>query len=80
MTPTLKDDRLPNITAISEYLCGQATPSTIRRIRHLIAAHGFPHKKVGGKIESRKSWIDAYYAEPDKPSSESAAYIANGAG
>jgi hypothetical protein len=67
--PTLSDDRLPNLAAISEYLCGQATPSTIRRLRHLIAVHGFPVKRVGAKIESRRSWIDRYYAEPDKPAS-----------
>jgi hypothetical protein len=59
---TLKDDRLPSVTAIAEYI-----GTNERRVRHLIAVHGFPHKKVGGKIESRRSWIDHYYAEPDRP-------------
>jgi hypothetical protein len=57
----LADDLLPTITAISEY-----TGEPVRRLRHIIAVHGFPAKKVGGKIQSRKSWIDKYYAEPDK--------------
>ncbi|MGH6897294.1 MAG: hypothetical protein ACREJ5_12235 [Geminicoccaceae bacterium] len=58
--PDLKDDLLPTIDAISTY-----TGEPVRRLRHVISRHGFPAKKVGGKIQSRKSWIDAYYAEPD---------------
>ena len=60
----LKDDLLPSLPAISEY-----TGQSVRRLRHLIAVHDFPHKKVGGKIESRKSWIDQYYGKPDHPAS-----------
>jgi hypothetical protein len=58
----LADDLLPDLNAVSEY-----TGQPVRRLRHLIDKHGFPAKRVGAKIESRKSWIDAYYAEPDKP-------------
>ena len=58
----LKNDRLPSVEAIAEY-----TGDSPRRVRHLIDHWNFPHKKIGGKIESRKSWIDKYYAEPDQP-------------
>jgi hypothetical protein len=64
---SLREDLLPNLNAIAEHVYGEATPSTVRRLRHLIAMHGFPHKKVGGKIESRRSWIDQFYASPDRP-------------
>jgi hypothetical protein len=67
--PELKNDILPSVQAIAEHVYGKATPKTIRRLRHLIAAHGLPVKKVGGKIESRRSWIDQYYATPDQPAS-----------
>jgi hypothetical protein len=60
----LAEDRLRNVTAIAEYI-----GTNERRIRHLITAHDFPHKKVGAKIESRKSWIDSYYSQPDAPAS-----------
>ena len=62
----LNEDLLPDLRAIANYVYGEATPSTVRRLRHLIATAGFPAKKVGGKIESRKSWVDGYYAEPDR--------------
>ena len=29
-----------------------------------------PAKRVLGRVESRRSWIDAVYAEPDQPNSE----------
>jgi hypothetical protein len=64
--PNLKDDLLSSVPAIAEYVYGAATPSTVRRLRHLIDKYGFPVKRVGAKIESRKSWIDRYYAEPDR--------------
>jgi len=63
---TLREDLLPTINAIAEY-----TGEPVRRLRHLIAVHQFPVKKVGGKIQSRRSWIDAYYAEPDRPAPKS---------
>jgi hypothetical protein len=56
----LKDDLLRSLDEISSY-----TGEPVRRLRYLIARYGFPHKKVGNKIQSRRSWIDAYYAEPD---------------
>lgn len=53
---TLAEDRLPSIKAIAQY-----TGDNERRIRHLINAHNFPHIKVGERIESRRSWVNAYY-------------------
>jgi hypothetical protein len=38
-------------------------------VRHLIAVHDLPVKRVGAKIESRKSWIDQYYSTPDNAAS-----------
>jgi hypothetical protein len=57
----LARDLLPSIEAIASY-----TGEAPRRIRHLIATFNFPAKKVGGKIQSRKSWVDQFYAEPDQ--------------
>jgi hypothetical protein len=65
----LREDLLPSLNAIAEYVYGEATPSKVRRLRHLIDKHGFPIKRAGAKIEGRKSWCDAYYAQPDKPAS-----------
>ena len=48
---TLNEDLLPTIDAIAEYICGEANKHTVRRLRHLIAVHQFPAKKVGGKIQ-----------------------------
>jgi hypothetical protein len=60
----LKDDLLPSIAAIAEYITGETSPEAQRRVRHLID-RGLPAKKVGGRIESKRSWIDSFYAEPD---------------
>lgn len=62
MMPTLKDDLLPSLRAISEY-----TGEPERRLRHLIDRHGFPAKRVGAKIQSRRSWINEFYSRPDEP-------------
>jgi len=67
MTQRLADDLLRSLPEISEY-----TGEPVRRLRHLIEKHGFPAKKAGGKIQSRKSWVDQYYATPDRPSSNGA--------
>jgi hypothetical protein len=64
---SLAGDILPTIDTIAEYIYGQATPGTMRRVRHLIAKGELPTKKIGGRRESRKSWIDATYAKPDHP-------------
>jgi hypothetical protein len=64
---TLAADLLPTIEDIAVYVEGEATPPAVRRIRHLIKSHGLPAKKVGGRIQSRRSWLDAFYAEPDHP-------------
>jgi hypothetical protein len=61
----LSADILPSVESIAAYLYGEANKSTVRRIRHLIATAGFPAKKVGGKIEGRRSWCDSYYSTPD---------------
>ena len=60
VTTPLKDDLLPSVAAIAEYL-----GASERRVRHLIN-HGLPAKKTAGRITSRRSWIDAYFAEPDQ--------------
>ncbi len=65
MDTPLADDLLTTIEAIAEYITGEATEASVRRVRHLIRSHRLPSKKVGGLIQSRKSWIDRYYAEPD---------------
>jgi hypothetical protein len=52
---------LPSVAAIAEYI-----GASERRVRHLID-HGLPAKKAAGRITSRKSWIDAFFAEPDPP-------------
>jgi hypothetical protein len=60
-------DLLSGVSAIAEYVYGAATPSTERRVRHLVATGDLPSKKVRGRIESRRSWIDAAYSQPDHP-------------
>jgi hypothetical protein len=65
----LAQDILPSISSICEYVYGEADPSKVRRLRHMIERHGFPIKKVAGRIESRKSWIDAFYSQPDRRAS-----------
>jgi hypothetical protein len=66
----LSDDLLPHINAIAEFVYGEATPTTVRRVRHLIDHHGFPAIKDGGKITSKKSWIEKRYEQPDQPASK----------
>jgi hypothetical protein len=61
----LKDDILPSLSAIAEHIYGDPSPKKVRRLRHLIDNHDFPIKRVGARLEGRRSWIDAYYAEPD---------------
>jgi hypothetical protein len=63
--PSLADDLLPSIAAIAEYIYGEANSSTERRIRHMVARGDIPAKKTRGRIESRRSWVDSAYAEPD---------------
>jgi hypothetical protein len=65
MAEDLKHDRLPDVRAIAAYV-----GTTERRVRHLIEKHNFPIKRVGAKIESRKSWVDEFYARPDQPASK----------
>jgi hypothetical protein len=62
---SLAADILPNIRAIAQHIYGEVSPSTERRVRHLIAKNVIPAKKLGGRIESRRSWIDEVYAAPD---------------
>jgi hypothetical protein len=57
---TLADDILPSVEAIAAYL-----GKTPRQVRHLIDRHDLPIRKVAG-IESKKSWLDAFYATPDR--------------
>lgn len=39
------------------------TGESERRLRHLIANHGFPMKKKGGRYQGFYSEIDRWYAE-----------------
>jgi hypothetical protein len=65
----LNEDLLPSVNAIAEYLYGEASKKTVRRVRHLIDRHGLPVKRVGGRIEGRRTWCDAFYAQPDSDAS-----------
>jgi hypothetical protein len=58
----LADDLLRDVKEIAAYL-GESE----RRTRHLIDKGVIPSKKVLGRIQSRRSWIDGVYAEPDQP-------------
>jgi hypothetical protein len=69
LTP-LAADLLSGVAAISTHMYGDDSPSNQRRTRHLIDKGIIPAKRVLGRVESRRSWIDAVYAEPDQPNSE----------
>ena len=58
-TTPLKDDLLNGVRAIAQY-----TGETERRVRLMIDFHGLPYFKKGGRIYSRKSWLDRWYS-PD---------------
>jgi hypothetical protein len=62
VTRPLADDLLRSVKEIAAYL-GESE----RRTRHLIDTGVVPAKKVAGRVQSRKSWVDEYYAEPDQP-------------
>jgi hypothetical protein len=64
---SLAADLLTGVAAISTYLYGDASPSNVRRARNLIDRGVIPTKKLFGRVESRRSWIDQVYAEPDQP-------------
>jgi hypothetical protein len=66
---SLHEDILPSINAIADYVYGEANKSTVRRLRHLIDHHHFPIKRVGSRIEGRRSWCDSYYSQPDNVAS-----------
>ena len=57
-------DVLRGVRAIAAYLFnGDDGVSAQRRVRQ----HGLPIKQIGGRIESRVSWLEGLYAEPDAP-------------
>jgi hypothetical protein len=58
---------LCGVKAITRYLYGEVTAENERRVRHLIRVGDLPSLKIRGKIESRPEWLDAIYAEPDRP-------------
>lgn len=68
----LAGDLLSGVAAISEYIFGDASPHHQRRVRHLIDTGTIPSKRVLRRVESRRSWIDAAYAEPDQPNGRAA--------
>jgi hypothetical protein len=59
-------DVLSGVPAIAECLYGTATPYHVRRTRHLISKGLIPTRKVAGRVESRRSWLEAAWAEPDQ--------------
>jgi hypothetical protein len=63
---SLADDLLSGVEAISKHLYGDATPYHQRRVRHLVDRGLIPSKKMGGRVESRRSWIDEVYSLPDQ--------------
>jgi hypothetical protein len=65
----LAGDLLSGVAAISRHMYGDDSASNQRRVRHLISTGVIPSKKVAGRVESRRSWIDAYYSQPDRPAS-----------
>jgi hypothetical protein len=65
--PLAGDPVLSGVAAISKYLYGTDDAYHQRRVRHLINSRVIPTKKVAGRLESRPSWLDAVYAEPDQP-------------
>jgi hypothetical protein len=58
-------DPLLDVSGIALRLYGKADKTATRRVRHLIARGVIPTKKTAGRIESRCSWVDAAFAEPD---------------
>jgi hypothetical protein len=64
---SLAGELLSGAAAISRYLYGDDSTYHQRRTRHLIAKGFIPVKRVAGRVESRTSWIDEAYAEPDQP-------------
>ena len=56
------------VRAIAAYLFdGDDGVSAQRRVRHLARNHNLPIRRIGGRIESRRSWLDRIYSEPDGP-------------
>ena len=56
-------DYLDDIVGPGAPAIAAATPeSDARRIRHLIRTAGFPVIERGGRLYSRRSWIDRYYS------------------
>jgi hypothetical protein len=62
----LADDILPSVADMAEYIYGRKDKAALRRVRHMIEVGSVPTKKVAGRHESRKSWINAAYAQPDR--------------
>ena len=55
--PALRDDYVPSIAGIAEELYGEATPKTVRKVRHQIAKHDLPVVRRGKYISSFRSWL-----------------------
>jgi hypothetical protein len=59
-------DVLPDTAAIARFLYDSDDKTAQRRVRRKIAQGEIPVRRTsGGHFESRKSWIEAVYAEPD---------------
>jgi hypothetical protein len=59
-------DIVSGVPAIAECVYGSREPYYVRRTRHLIAKGLIPVRKVAGRVESRKCWLEAIWAEPDQ--------------
>ena len=61
-------DVLPDISAIALFLYNTNDLSAQRRVRRRIANGDIPVRRTStGRVESRRSWIEALYAAPDAP-------------
>ena len=60
----LAGDLLSGVAAISQYMFGDDSPEHQRRVRHR-STPDYQSKRVLRRVESRKSWIDEAYSEPD---------------
>jgi hypothetical protein len=57
-------DILSGAPAIARFLYGVDDAPAQRRVRRLIATGAIPAIYLGGRLESRRSWLEAVYAAP----------------
>lgn len=59
---------LPSLAHIAAYIYGDASPSNIRRCRHLITTGRLPVRRRGNRYESSTRWLDELYVPDPAPS------------